>query len=206
MLTEIESLVKAVAGFVWGPPMIILLFGTHIYLSIQLRFIQIRTLPLAIKMIFRKSDDDGDISPFSALMTALAATVGMGNIVGVATAIVLGGPGAVFWMWLTGFLGMATKYSEALLAVKYRQKGETGMQGGPMYYLTHGLGKRWLGCFFAIFTVFATFGACNMVQANATATIFNSTFGIPLNVVLSCEMIVLFPAPIFPSTEMITGG
>ncbi len=105
--------------------MIILLFGTHIYLSIQLRFIQIRTLPLAIKMIFRKSDDDGDISPFSALMTALAATVGMGNIVGVATAIVLGGPGAVFWMWLTGFLGMATKYSEALLAVKYRQKGET---------------------------------------------------------------------------------
>ena len=133
--------------------MIILLFGTHIYLSIQLRFIQIRTLPLAIKMIFRKSDDDGDISPFSALMTALAATVGMGNIVGVATAIVLGGPGAVFWMWLTGFLGMATKYSEALLAVKYRQKGETGMQGGPMYYLTHGLGKRWLGYFFAIFTV-----------------------------------------------------
>ena len=179
MLTEIESLVKAVAGFVWGQPMIILLFGTHIYLSIKLRFIQIRTLPLAIKMIFRKSDDDGDISPFSALMTALAATVGMGNIVGVATAIVIGGPGAVFWMWLTGFLGMATKYSEALLAVKYRQKGETGMQGGPMYYLTHGLGKRWLGCFFAIFTVFATFGAGNMVQANATATIFNSTFGIP---------------------------
>ena len=130
-------------------------------------------------MIFQKSDADGDISPFSSLMTALAATVGMGNIVGVATAIVLGGPGAVFWMWLTGFLGMATKYSEALLAVKYRQKGESGMQGGPMYYLTYGLGKRWLGCFFAIFTVFATFGAGNMVQANATATIFNSTFGIP---------------------------
>ena len=130
MLSEIEIAVKAVAGFVWGPPMIILLFGTHIYLSIQLRFIQIRTLPLAIKMIFQKSDADGDISPFSSLMTALAATVGMGNIVGVATAIVLGGPGAVFWMWLTGFLGMATKYSEALLAVKYRQKGESGMQGG----------------------------------------------------------------------------
>lgn len=182
MMDQIEQIVQDLAGIVWGPPMLILLIGTHIFLSFQLGFIQFRSLPLAFRIIFSKSQDEGDISHFSALMTALAATVGIGNIVGVATAITLGGPGAIFWMWLTGFLGMATKYSEGLLAVKYRQKGKTGMQGGPMYYLTNGLGQRWLGCLFAIFTIFAAFGAGNMVQANSTARIFASSFNIPLEI------------------------
>ena len=177
----IEPIVAALSDLVWGPPypLLILLIGTHVFLSFQLGFIQFKSLPLAFKIIFSKSEHEGDISQFSALMTALASTVGTGNIVGVATAIALGGPGAIFWMWITGLLGMATKYSEGLLAVKYRQKGKTGMQGGPMYYLANGLGKRWLGCFFAIFTVFAAFGAGNMVQANATSNIFISSFSIP---------------------------
>ena len=180
-VTVVEPIVETLSDIVWGPPypLLILLIGTHIFLSFQLGFVQFKSLPLAFKIIFSKSEHDGDISQFSALMTALASTVGTGNIVGVATAIALGGPGAIFWMWVTGLLGMATKYSEGLLAVKYRQKSKTGMQGGPMYYLANGLGKRWLGCFFAIFTVFAAFGAGNMVQANATANIFISSFSIP---------------------------
>ena len=126
MLHSIEEIIHNLSGMVWGPPILILLFGTHIYLSFQLKFLQFRSLPLAIKILFSKSNADGDISHFSALMTALAATVGIGNIVGVATAITLGGPGAIFWMWLTGLLGMSTKYCEGLLAVKYRIKGKNG--------------------------------------------------------------------------------
>lgn len=179
MLHSIEEIIHNLSGMVWGPPMLILLFGTHIYLSFQLKFLQFRSLPLAIKILFSKSNADGDISHFSALMTALAATVGIGNIVGVATAITLGGPGAIFWMWLTGLLGMSTKYCEGLLAVKYRIKGKNGMQGGPMYYLTKGLNKYWLACFFSVFTIFAAFGSGNMVQANATSTVFKSAFNIP---------------------------
>ena len=174
-----ESLVSTAAGWVWGPPMLILLIGTGLYLTILLRGMQFRVLPHALKLIFQKElTPNGDISHFAALMTALAATVGIGNIVGVAAAITLGGPGAVFWMWMTGLVGMATKYAEAVLAVKYREQGKYGMRGGPMYYLSNGAGLPWLGWLFALFTACAAFGIGNMTQANAVAGIVESTFQI----------------------------
>ncbi|PKO63632.1 MAG: sodium:alanine symporter family protein, partial [Betaproteobacteria bacterium HGW-Betaproteobacteria-16] len=161
------------------PPMLILLVGTGIYLTIILKGLQFRALPMALRMIFHKEmHGKGDISHFAALMTALAATVGIGNIVGVATAITLGGPGAVFWMWMTGLVGMATKYAEAVLAIKYREEGPHGMRGGPMYYIAKGAGLPWLATLFAIFTALAAFGIGNMTQANAAATILNSSFDI----------------------------
>ena len=176
-MQSIEALIATLSGWVWGPPMLTLLVGTGLYLTILLKGLQFRTLPLAFRLIFHKDHGHaGDISHFAALMTALAATVGIGNIVGVATAITLGGPGAVFWMWMTGLVGMVTKYSEAVLAVKYREKGEHGMRGGPMYYLAKGAGLPWLGWLFALFTALATFGIGNMTQANATAKIFETTF------------------------------
>jgi alanine or glycine:cation symporter, AGCS family len=179
-MQELEKIIGTLSGIVWGPPMLVLLVGTGLYLTIILKGMQFRALPHAFKLIWSKDHgSEGDISHFAALMTALAATVGIGNIVGVATAITLGGPGAVFWMWMTGLVGMATKYSEAVLAVKYREKGEHGMRGGPMYYLSKGVGLPWLGTLFAIFTACATFGIGNMTQANATAKIFESTFHIP---------------------------
>lgn len=178
-MQTIESVIATLSAWVWGPPMLTLLLGTGLYLTILLKGMQFRALPLALKLIFHKEHHhEGDISHFAALMTALAATVGIGNIVGVATAITLGGPGAVFWMWVTGMLGMATKYAEAVLAIKYREKGPHGMRGGPMYYLAKGAGLPWLGTMFAIFTAFAAFGIGNMTQANATAKIFESTFHI----------------------------
>jgi len=178
-MNSAEAIVSTLSGWVWGPPMLILLVGTGIYLTILLKGLQFRALPLALSMIFHKdADQKGDISHFAALMTALAATVGIGNIVGVATAITLGGPGAVFWMWMTGLVGMATKYAEAVLAVKYREEGPHGMRGGPMYYLSTGAGLPWLGVLFAIFTVLASFGIGNMTQANATAKIFEIAFNI----------------------------
>jgi AGCS family alanine or glycine:cation symporter len=174
-----EVVVATLAGWVWGPPMLILLVGTGLYLTILLRGLQFRALPQALCMIFhREQHEKGDISHFAALMTALAATVGIGNIVGVATAITLGGPGAVFWMWMTGLVGMATKYAEAVLAIKYREEGPHGMRGGPMYYIAKGAGLPWLGTLFAIFTALAAFGIGNMTQANATAKIFHVSFGI----------------------------
>lgn len=176
----IEQLVATLSNFVWGPIMLTLLVGTGLYLTILLKGMQFRALPHALRLILQKDHQhEGDISHFAALMTALAATVGIGNIVGVATAITLGGPGAVFWMWMTGLVGMATKYSEAVLAVKYREKGPHGMRGGPMYYLTHGANLPWLGTLFATFTVCASFGIGNMTQVNATAKIFEATFHIP---------------------------
>ena len=178
LLEKFESFIGVLSGWVWGPPMLILLFGTHIYLTFLLRGLQFRSLPLAFKIIFTKDNGKGDISQFSSLMTALAATVGIGNIVGVATAITLGGPGAIFWMWLTGLLGMATKYSEGLLAVKYREKGPSGMRGGAMYYISKGANMPLLGAFFAFFTVVSAFGVGNMVQANSSAHIFESAFNI----------------------------
>ncbi|MCK9295744.1 MAG: sodium:alanine symporter family protein [Desulfobulbaceae bacterium] len=178
-MESFESLISTLSGWVWGPPMLALLVGTGLYLTIILRGMQFRALPHALRLIWHKEHGtEGDISHFAALMTALAATVGIGNIVGVATAITLGGPGAVFWMWMTGLVGMATKYSEAVLAVKYREKGEYGMRGGPMYYLAKGAGLPKLGWIFAVFTALATFGIGNMTQANAVATIFQSTFSI----------------------------
>jgi AGCS family alanine or glycine:cation symporter len=171
------KLISVLSGWVWGPPMLILLVGTGLYLTIRLKGLQFRALPLAFRLIWRKDSGLGDISHFQALMTALAATVGIGNIVGVATAITLGGPGAVFWMWMTGLVGMATKYSEAVLAVKYREHGPHGMRGGPMYYLSKGAGLPWLGTLFAVFTALAAFGIGNMTQANATAGILQTVFG-----------------------------
>ncbi len=159
--------------------MLILLVGTGLYLTILLRGLQFRVLPHALKLIFQKElTQNGDISHFAALMTALSATVGIGNIVGVAAAITLGGPGAVFWMWMTGLVGMVTKYAEAVLAVKYREQGKYGMRGGPMYYLSNGAGLPWLGWLFALFTACAAFGIGNMTQANAVAGIVQSTFQI----------------------------
>ena len=176
----LEKIVSTLSGIVWGPPMLILLVGTGIYLTIILKGMQFWALPHALKLIFHKEPDGkGEISHFAALMTALAATVGIGNIVGVATAITLGGPGAVFWLWMTGLVGMATKYSEAVLAVKYRQAGHHGYKGGPMYYLTYGLNMPKLGMAFAIFTALAAFGIGNMTQANAVAQILNTQMDIP---------------------------
>lgn len=166
-------------GYLWGPPMLVILFGTHIFLTLRLRFIQ-RHILLAIKLSFKKEGEgDGDISHFGSLTTALAATIGTGNIVGVATAVALGGPGAVLWCWLTGVFGIATKYGEALLAVRYREKTSDGtMLGGPMYALSKGLNARWLAVLFCIFTALAAFGIGNMVQANSIAVMVNETFSI----------------------------
>lgn len=170
-------------GIIWGPPLLILLVGTGIYLTFRLGILQLRLLPYSLKLVFSKNQDkksEGDISHFQALMTAMAATVGVGNIVGVATAVVMGGPGAIFWMWLAGFFGMATKYGEAILAVKYRVKDHRGqMSGGPMYYLEHGLKQKWLGVLFAIFGAFAAFGIGNGTQAKAVADAMNNTFSVP---------------------------
>ncbi|MCE1225507.1 MAG: sodium:alanine symporter family protein [Geobacteraceae bacterium] len=175
----IEALIATLSNFIWGPPILALLVGTGLYLTVILRGVQFRALGHAFALIWHKEHaGDGDISHFAALMTALAATVGIGNIVGVATAISLGGPGAVFWMWMTGLVGMATKYAEAVLAVKYREKGPHGMRGGPMYYLSKGANLPRLGWLFAVFTALATFGIGNMTQANAVATIFKSTFNV----------------------------
>jgi len=171
----------AVSGFVWGPPMLVLLVGTGILLTVRLRGLQFTKLIYAHKQIFTKDDNksEGDISQYQALATALAATIGTGNIAGVATAIFLGGPGAVFWMWMTGLVGMATKYSEAILAVKYRVKDKNGeMAGGPMYYIEKGLGLKWLGVVFAVFGAVAAFGIGNMVQSNSVADAVNTSFGI----------------------------
>ncbi|WP_374724466.1 alanine/glycine:cation symporter family protein [Calidifontibacillus erzurumensis] len=177
------DIVNMVSGWVWGPPLLVLIVGTGIFLTLRLGFLQVTTLPYALKLAFSKNQDhksEGDISHFQALMTALAATVGTGNIVGVATAVVLGGPGAVFWMWLSAFFGMATKYAEAILAVKYRIEDKNGeMAGGPMYYLERGLGQKWLGVLFAFFGAIAAFGIGNMVQTNSVSSVVQATFHVP---------------------------
>jgi len=181
---EILKILTAIRDFIWGLPLIILLVGTGIFLTIRLKGLQIRGLfySLYLALIKRKEDGEyeGDISHFQALMTALAATVGTGNIVGVAVAIASGGPGALFWMWVTGIFGMATKYAEAVLAIKYREVDEFGtMSGGPMYYISKGLGWKWLGTLFAIFAAIAAFGIGNMVQSNSVADGVKATIGIP---------------------------
>ena len=177
-MKELNELLGAISGFLWGWPMIVLLLGTHLFLTVRLRFPQ-RHIFKAIRLSVQKDEGaDGDVSQFGALVTALAATIGTGNIVGVGTAIALGGPGAVFWCWLTGILGIATKYGEGLLAIKYRVAAEDGkMQGGPMYALERGLGMKWLGVLFAIFTAVASFGIGSTVQANAISTMGQNVFG-----------------------------
>jgi len=183
-LESIAKFVGAVNSLVWGPYMLVLLVGTGLFLTIRLKFMSFRYLPYALKLAFTPHQDEkseGDINHFQALMTALAATIGTGNLAGVATAVTLGGPGAVFWMWVTALVGMATKYSEAILSVKYRETDERGeMAGGPMYFLEKGLGMKWLGVLFALFGAIAAFGIGNMVQSNSVADAINSTFGIPL--------------------------
>ncbi|MBP5408573.1 MAG: sodium:alanine symporter family protein [Prevotella sp.] len=167
------------SNLLWGWPMIILLLGTHIYLTIILRFPQ-RHIFKAIRLsIKRDHEATGDVSQFASLATALAATIGTGNIIGVATAIALGGPGAVLWCWLTGVFGISTKYAEGLLAIKYRKKKNDGkIIGGPMFALEYGLGWKWLAILFAIFTACAAFGIGNTVQANAIATLTHETYQI----------------------------
>jgi AGCS family alanine or glycine:cation symporter len=172
------------SGIIWGPIMLVLLLGTGVYLTLGLRAMPWRQLITSFQLLWRSrhSKDKGDITPFQALMTALAATIGTGNIAGVATAIFLGGPGAVFWMWITALVGMATKYSEAVLAVKYREVDERGRYvGGPMYYIKNGLGNnwKWLGIAFALFGMIAAFGIGNMVQANSVADAMHTAFAIP---------------------------
>ena len=168
------------ASLMWGPWLLILLLGTGCWLTFSLKGIQVRQIFYSLRLTFSKErEGEGDISHFGALMTALAATVGTGNIAGVSIAVALGGPGAIFWMWLTGLVGMATKYSEGFLAVKYRQvnlKGE--ISGGPMYYLEKGLGQKWLAICFAFFGAMAAFGIGNMVQANTTAQALSRFLGI----------------------------
>ncbi|MFG6149820.1 alanine/glycine:cation symporter family protein [Halobacillus sp. B23F22_1] len=179
----IHSFLDAASAFVWGPVLLILLVGTGVYLTLRLGFLQFKTLPYALKLAFKpgkqQKDEKGDISHYQALTTALAATIGTGNIAGVATAVVLGGPGAVFWMWITAVFGMATKYAEAILAVKYRVTDKNGkMSGGPMYYLERGLKQKWLGVLFALFGACAAFGIGNMVQSNTVSDVMDSTFSI----------------------------
>ena len=179
-MEPINDFFSLLSSFLWGWPMIILLLGTHVFLTFRLRIPQ-RKLFTGIKLSIKKDTKaEGDVSQFGALATALAATIGTGNIVGVATAVALGGPGAVMWCWLTGIFGMSTKYAEGLLAVKYRVKTPDGrMLGGPMYALEHGLGMKWLAILFAIFTALASFGIGCTVQANSIALLANETFGVP---------------------------
>ena len=180
-MDTISTFFSTVSGFLWGWPMIIMLLGTHLFLTLRLRFPQ-RKIFTAVRLSVKKDKGaDGDVSQFGALATALAATIGTGNIIGVATAIALGGPGAVLWCWLTGVFGIATKYSEGLLAVKYRVKTDDGrMLGGPMYALERGLHSKWLGILFALFAALASFGIGSTVQANAISTMVNDQYGVPL--------------------------
>lgn len=184
-MESLKNFFDMVGGWVWGPFMLVLLVGTGVYLTVRLMGIQFTLLPFALKQAFspqKKTDGgqhEGDISHFGALMTALSATIGTGNIAGVATAVVLGGPGAVFWMWITAIFGMATKYGEGVLAVKYRivnSKGE--MSGGPMYYIERGMKNKWLAVLFAAFATIASFGIGSSVQSNSVAQSIHASFGI----------------------------
>lgn len=181
MLDTISSVINTVDGIVWGWGMIILLLGTHIFLTIRTGFIQSKTISKGIKLSVTKDPDaEGEVSQFGALATALASTIGTGNIIGVGTAVALGGPGAVLWCWLTGVFGIATKYGESLIAVKYRVKTEDGrMQGGAMYALERGLNMKWLGLIFAGFAGLASFGIGCATQVNAIATVCKENLNIP---------------------------
>ena len=178
-MQSLTALVSACSNFIWGVPMLVMLFGTHLFLTVRLRLVQ-RHIPKAVRLSLSPDEgSQGEISQFGALATALAATIGTGNIIGVSTAIALGGPGAVLWCWLTGVFGIATKYGEALLAVKYRTRGKSGaIVGGPMYNIERGLGWKWLAVIFAAFTVLATFGAGCTVQSHAITDVIHTTFGV----------------------------
>ena len=182
-----EQIIDTMREVIWGPGMLTLLLGTGIYLSIGLKGISITKIPYAFKQLFkgRKGSGEGEISPFNALMTALSSTVGTGNIAGVATAIALGGPGALFWMWCTALLGLATKFAEAVLAVNFRETNSQGKKiGGPMYYIKNGLGEKWkwLGVIFALFGSLAGFGLANTVQSNAVSQVMLETYNVSTQV------------------------
>lgn len=185
-MEAISAFVGEINGLVWGPPMLVMILGVGLFLSIGLKLMPILKLGAGFRLMWsgraRGDASEGEIPPFQALMTALSATVGTGNIAGVATAVFLGGPGALFWMWLTALVGMATKYSEAVLAVRFREVDERGAHvGGPMYYIRNGLGSNWawLGILFAVFASVAAFGIGNTVQANSVADVLETNFGLP---------------------------
>lgn len=197
-MESFPAIVEQVSAFLWGWPMIVLLLGTHLYLTIILKFPQ-RKIFTAIRLsVVKDNTGSGDVSQFGALATSLAATIGTGNIVGVATAVALGGPGAVFWCWITGVFGIATKYAEGLLAIKYRVKTKDGtMLGGPMYALEKGLKMKWLAVLFCIFTAVAAFGIGNTVQSNAIALLLNETYSISpfisgIVVSIATAMVIIF--------------
>lgn len=197
-MENFSAIVEQVSSFLWGWPMIALLLGTHLYLTVILKFPQ-RKIFTAIRLsVVKDKSGSGDVSQFGALATSLAATIGTGNIIGVATAVALGGPGAVFWCWITGFFGIATKYSEGLLAVKYRVKTKDGtIIGGPMYALEKGLKMKWLAILFCVFTAIAAFGIGNTVQANSIALLLNETYSIPpittgIIVSIATALVILF--------------
>ncbi len=194
----IESALGTLSSWLWGWWMIILLLGTHLYLTIRLKFPQ-RKLLTAIRLSVKKDgESSGDVSQFAALATSMAATIGTGNIIGVATAVALGGPGAVLWCWLTGIFGMATKYAEGLLAVKYRvQTPEGKMIGGPMYALEKGLGMKWLAVAFAVFTIMASFGIGNTVQANSISMLLDQNYGVNVHITASVMSVLVALVVIF---------
>lgn len=178
-MINFSDIITSFSSMIWGWPMIILLLGTHIFMTIRLRFPQLKIFKAIKLSISRDKSSTGDVSQFGALATALAATIGTGNIVGVATAVSLGGPGAVLWCWITGLFGIATKYSEGLLAVKYRVRTKKGtMLGGPMYALERGLKMKWLAVLFCVFTAIAAFGIGNTVQANSISLLLHDSYGV----------------------------
>ena len=184
-MKQIQSFISLINGFAWGVPMLVLILGTGLFLSVGLKFMSIARIPFGFRLLWKgriPGDDTGEISPFNALMTSLSATIGTGNIAGVATAIFLGGPGAVFWMWMTALVGMATKYAEVVCAVQFREQDENGNYvGGPMYYIKNGMGEKWkwLATLFAIFAAIAGFGIGNTVQSNSVADALHTNFGLP---------------------------
>ena len=192
---SLQTILSAISSFIWGPPLLILLSGTGLYLTLRLGFLQIRYLPRALGYLFARGANKGkgDVSSFAALCTALAATIGTGNIVGVATAVQAGGPGAIFWMWLVALLGMATKYAECLLAVKYRVRDKYGfMAGGPMYYIERGLGIKWLAKLFALFGVLvAFFGIGTFPQVNAITHAMQDTFNVPVVITATASSVIV---------------
>ena len=184
-MDNVTKLIDWVNGIVWGPLMLVLILGTGLFLMIGLKLMPLARLNYGFRMLWRgrEGQGEGEISPFNALMTSLSATIGTGNIAGVATAIAIGGPGAIFWMWCTALVGMATKYAEAVLAVRYREVDENGNHvGGPMYYIKNGLDAKWawLGTLFAIFGALAGFGIGNTVQANSVANALSANDGLQI--------------------------
>ncbi|MFK5980905.1 MAG: sodium:alanine symporter family protein [Rhizobiaceae bacterium] len=207
-MEAVTNAISSLNGIVWGVPMLVLILGVGLYLTVGLRLLTIIKIPFGFDLLWkgRIPGDDSGISPYNALMTSLAATIGTGNIAGVATAIFLGGPGAIFWMWMTALVGMATKYAEAVLAVRFRETDERGKHvGGPMYYIKNGLGDnwKWLAVCFALFAGIAGFGIGNMVQANSIANALNANFAIP-EWVTGVVLVVLVGAVLLGGIERIS--